>query len=338
MGSNKNLFILLGLAVVALVATVMSGAFNIEEEPDFAQQLSQQRGGNVTSTPAPAAVPPTPAENATSPATTTPEATPAEAASGEEAAADVEAGNPCDEGSTPVDGDATETVASAGLDGDAETAAATEGEEADDLGLDVEGLDSGAEEEAAPSDDDLFLEDEVSDDPIERFKDMDPRDIIDAKYLDLEGRLTTPWNEDDPENYIPWTGRPDPLTPIREAIPEELMPSREGDLDDSQIQLYAASIEASAIVEQVSRGLRCENVLQIGLRKYASFSGILGQISLSEGESRGWGFSVEGVNGSVNMVVISIADDLVVVNFSATADLVDLGISKTQHFIPAKGF
>jgi hypothetical protein len=99
-----------------------------------------------------------------------------------------------------------------------------------------------------------------------------PRDIIDAKYDDLNSKLTETWNEENVEQFIPQTGRIDPLTRVSSAVPDDLKPPRSGETDENQIQTYLVSSAASVAVELIARSLICHNVIQIGLVKVATFS------------------------------------------------------------------
>lgn len=326
MGSNKTLIIVLGIAVLALVGTFMSGGFKLSEGGDPAQEFLRTQGGEVVSTPAPS----TPS--------TTPQSTPPEGVTPTAGAQAAEAEAPVEETATEEPTDSTGVADEPGLE---ELEPGNEGMLTEEpvapapSGGPVFPGDIGGEADS----EDLFEEDpmveEEPQDAVERFKEMDPRDIIDAKYEDLEGRTTKPWIEDDPDNYIPETGRSDPLTRVPAAFPNELKPPREGSTDESLIQTYMASEFATELVEVFSRNLECHNVLQIGLVKTASFSLFSQRFGLQEDQGfRRGSTSPEGVFVTVTMTVTSIATDQVVVSFTASADEVSLSISRTQYYIP----
>lgn len=338
MGSNKTLIIVLGIAVLALVGTFMSGGFKLSEGGDPAQDFSRTQGGQVTSTPDPSTPSSTP--QSTPPEGVTPTAG-AQAAEAEAPVEETEAEEP--NGTTEVAEDPGLGEDDPGVDGELPEEIVAKGEAPSEMPAPPEGTGVEADSDIAVATDseDLFEEDPMAEeelrDPVERFKEMDPRDIIDAKYDDLRGRTTTPWNEEDPDWYIPETGRSDPLTRVPAAFPNELKPPREGSTDESLILTYMASEFATALVERISSELQCYNVLQIGLVKTASFT-LPGQrfsLRVDQGFRRG-ATSPEGVNVVILIMVTSIATDQVVVNFSASAEEVSLSISKTQYYIPSR--
>ena len=344
MGSNKNLFIILGVAVLALIGTFMSGGFkNFSEGVDPAQEFTRSQGGGVTqATPAPT----TPTDEATpsgveqiadgaQPVT----ASGAGAAESAAEGAAEDAGAPgLDAADSVAEGDSTAAMIdqadSAGLPPSAEDSSG--GDVAEGLADAEKGL-ADAVEGLADAED-LFAEDEELD-AVERFKQMDPRDIIDAKYDDLDGKLTRPWDTEDFDNFIPQTGRSDPLTRIPDAFPNEIKPPREGATDDSLIETYIASEFATNLVNRYSIQLECNNVLQVGLSKTASFT--LGESRFSRGEggvfSR-WGLSPEGVFVTVLITVVSIDTEEVMVRFTASSTEVTLGVTKTQYYIPSNWY
>jgi len=186
-----------------------------------------------------------------------------------------------------------------------------------------------------------------NDEKIANFKNMDPREIIDKKYTDLEDRKTDPWNEEKPEKFIPETGRVDPLTRVDSAVPKELAPPRAGETDQNQIDNYLIAQQASLIVAGIAASLQCHNVIQIGLDKYASFSiadngqgGGGGMFTLQEGQSSGQ-FMTGMVNGIPlvgSVTCASISTKQVVLIISVAGWGTPTSISKEQVFIPRNRF
>ena len=250
------------------------------------------------------------------------------AVEGEEPAVEAEA--PAAEGEEPAV--EAEAPATEGEVAAPEDEAAVEGEASPE---DVPAGLPGTEEEG-------FIEDEVPEnlDPIDNFKAMDPRDIIISKYEDMAGRKTEPWNEEDPEHFIPETGRPDPMTRVFDSVPDELKPPRAGETDQNQIDEYLVATEATAIVESIALMLQCHNVIQIGLDKYGTFSipgG--GQFLLSEGQQTGQTVgSSTGIPIQISIVVASITTDEVRVNISATGYGTTTSVSKSVVYIPANEY
>lgn len=208
--------------------------------------------------------------------------------------------------------------------GDDSTAAGDEGAAGDE---EATGDEEGGEEEAPT-------------DPIEKFKNLDPRDIITMKYDDLEGRKTEPWNEES-EQYIPNTGRVDPLTRVRESVPDDLKPPRAGESDQNQISTYEITAQATADVDMVSAAMQCYNVVQIGLDRFATFS-MGGDSDQAQTFTlrEGGGFTVNlsaaaGVLIMTSVTVTSIKSNKVVVDITATGQGTTTSVTKTKVFIPS---
>ncbi len=147
-------------------------------------------------------------------------------------------------------------------------------------------------------------------DPVDSFMELDPRDILRAKQNDLEGRLTAPWDEDNPDGFIPETGRVDPLTLVNSAIPDKLKPPRSGSTDQNEIEVYLATIFATQTVEQVARSLQCYSVIEIGVVSTAYFAIGENRFAMNEGSSFGIGgaqVSCTGVSDTKVSVTISVS-------------------------------
>ncbi|MCB1217689.1 hypothetical protein KDL44_09855 [bacterium] len=175
-------------------------------------------------------------------------------------------------------------------------------------------MDDGAEDgdDAAPLLDE-DVEDSAEKDPIQAFMELDPRDILRAKQQDLESRLTSPWDEENPDEFIPETGRVDPLTIVDSAVPDQLKPPRSGSTDENEIELYLATVFATQTVDQVARALQCHSVIQIGVVSTAYFSLGTGEgaprFSMTEGSSNGIGgaqVTCTGVSDTKVSVTISV--------------------------------
>jgi len=130
---------------------------------------------------------------------------------------------------------------------------------------------------------------------LEEWKNSDPRDIIKAKYEDLQSKETHPDNEDNPEEFIPETSRVDPLTPVLSALPDELKPPRSGETNENDVQTYLYTAAASEIVDYVGIRLEVYNVLQIGLDKIVSVGVGNRRFNLHEGQ--GSGITLESQQG-----------------------------------------
>lgn len=164
---------------------------------------------------------------------------------------------------------------------------------------------------------------------------QDPREIIDKKFEDLEGKETEPWNEDNPETYIPETGRNDPLTPVIDAMPEELRPPRGGDDDENEIMTYLFSQYATEAANAIANNLRVYNMVQIGLEKLVTM-GLPGQGAFTVGEGQGFSnfLQIEGVPVMIEFTVASVSEDDVMVIITASVPGTNVAITKEAHFIP----
>lgn len=256
-----------------------------------------------------------------------------------------------DPGAEAGEGGASEDEV-AGNDESGEDEEAVEGEDGgagdEEAGEDegVEGEEGAGDEEAAADEEaaegeeaaeDEAAEEEVVDDPVENFKNLDPRDIIIMKYEDLESRKTEPWDEES-EDFIPNTGRSDPLTRVRSAVPDELKPPRAGETDMNEINTYLVAAQASMIVDAISSSLQCHNVIQIGLSKYANFSFSGSQpTALQEGQS--FGFQADVVNGIpiiATVTVASISTSQVTMSITAAGQGTTTSVTKNKVFIPSR--
>jgi len=195
-----------------------------------------------------------------------------------------------------------------------------------------------ADEDAEPDEEAVEEEGETGD-PVENFKNLDPRDIIIKKYEDLEERKTEPWNEES-EGYIPNTGRVDPLTRVRSAVPDELKPPRAGETDMNEINTYLIADVATQIVDAVSYLMQCHNVIQIGLVRYATFSYQGGQpFPLEEGFSTSLNAgSVNGIPIIVTITLTEVDTDQVVLRINATGQGTSTSVTKNQTYIPRTAF
>lgn len=177
------------------------------------------------------------------------------------------------------------------------------------------------------------------DERIVNFQNLDPRDIIIKKYENLAELHTEPWNaEKSEEDFIPETGRIDPLNPVNSAIPDELKPPRTGATDESLIQTYLVSVACTAAVDSVRQMVQVYNVLKIGAQKYVSI-GIGGQRgSIEVGQSFGFmAGSVGNIPIMVQLTIASATESEVVIDVTASGNGTATSVSKTQVFIP-RGF
>ncbi len=186
-----------------------------------------------------------------------------------------------------------------------------------------------AEEEKKPQNDEEWIA------KLDEWKTQDPREIIEAKYDDLEKRKTSPWNEDDPANFIPETGRSDPLSPVLSQLPDELKQRRGGETDPNEIFAYAFAAAATQAVDTVMAVLQVYNVVQIGTQKLITM-GIPGDraFTVPEGGSFGFNFPGAGFAVQVQVQVLSVSTDEVNVAITGSVPGTDASISKTQVYIP----
>jgi hypothetical protein len=170
---------------------------------------------------------------------------------------------------------------------------------------------------------------------LEEWKNSDPREIVEKKYDDLNSKQTDPSNEDDPENFIPETGRVDPLTIVDGAIPDELKPPRSGETDQNEVETYLFAEMATLACEVFGRNMEVYNVIQIGLNKIVSIRFFGQGYGVEEGQSFGtYWFSPEGWPVQVQISVLSAGTDEVVMNVTSTPEGSTVQISKNYSFIP----
>jgi hypothetical protein len=174
------------------------------------------------------------------------------------------------------------------------------------------------------------------DERIVNFQNLDPRDIIIQKYDNLAELHTEPWNaEKSEEDFIPETGRIDPLNPVDSAIPDELKPPRSGETDQNLIETYLVSMACTSAVDSIRQQVQVYNVLKIGAQKYVSI-GIGGQRgSIEVGQSFGFMAGVVGnIAIMVTLTVSSATESEVVIDVTASGEGTATSVSKSQVFIP----
>lgn len=179
----------------------------------------------------------------------------------------------------------------------------------------------------------------TEDERIVNFQNLDPRDIIIKKYDKMAELHTEPWNaEKNEEDFIPETGRIDPLNPVDSAIPDELKPPRSGETDQNLIETYLVSVACTAAVDSIRQMVQVYNVLKIGAQKYVSI-GIGGQRgSIEVGQSFGFmAGSVGNIPIMVQLTIASATESEVVIDVTASGQGTATSVSKTQIFIP-RGF
>lgn len=185
------------------------------------------------------------------------------------------------------------------------------------------------EEEAAPATDEEKIKD---------FMDLDPREVIIDKYAKVAAKHTEPWNADKEDEYIPQTGRVDPLHPVDSAIPDELKPPRTGETNQNEIDTYLAARACTVVVESIRSIMHVHNVLEIGAQKYVSISADgdpRHASTIPVGQTIGpfMGFA-EGVMVRVTITVASASESEVVITITASSPGTGASISKDQTFIP----
>jgi hypothetical protein len=324
---NLKAILIAGILLTGLLAIAGCGGMEGEDPAEALARQAQQA----------APPPPPPADSSPAAAEEPAAAEDGAAVEGEEPAA-VEEGSAVDGGQEPApdgDGAAVEGEEPA-PDGDG---AAAEGEEpaAEGDGAAVEGEEPAAEGDgAAVEGEEPAGEEEVTDDPIQQFKSLDPREIIDRKYEDLQEQHTEPWDEEDPEQFIPETGRVDPLTRVFEAVPNELKPPRTGETDENEIISYFIARDATMTAYMLAYNMQCYSVLQIGIEKYATLEVFGNRFTMTEGQTAGpfnVGFS-SGIPLMASMACSSISTEQVVVNITVYGEGTSTSISKSQVFIP----
>ena len=217
--------------------------------------------------------------------------------------------------------------------------ASDEDAEADGEDAEAGGEDAEADGDDAEADDDEEAvseeEEELADDPLAKFSAMDPRDLIIQKYDDLKEKQTEPWNPDS-EDFVPETGRVDPLTLVDKAIPDELKPPRSGETDENEIQNYLNTQFATRRAKLVLNEIECHNVIQIGLVKFATF-GIPGSLQTIQEGGSSLPFFVEVVDGVgffATFSVPSISTNEVVVRVTISGLGTSTNVSREGIFIP----
>lgn len=245
----------------------------------------------------------------------------------------------------PASGDGKGGIApaggKAGTGGAAASTPPTAGAPADKPGAKDEAkdkADAAKDDKAAkPGDKKKAGDGELSEDErIVNFQNLDPRDIIIKKYDSLAQLHTEPWNpEKNEDDFIPETGRIDPLNPVDSAIPDELKPPRSGETDQNLIETYLVSVACTAAVDSVRQMVQVYNVLKIGAQKYVSI-GIGGQRGSIE-VGQGFGFmagSVGNIPILVNLTISSATESEVVIDVTASGAGTATSVSKSQVFIP----
>jgi hypothetical protein len=170
---------------------------------------------------------------------------------------------------------------------------------------------------------------------IKHFLDSDPRDILLEKSDKLKEKETKPWDDSNPDAYIPETGRVDPMTPVRNALPKELLPKRSGD-DDSDLQGYLLTTAATGVLEGITQELVCYSVIQIGLTKYAriSFNGGKSITTVSLDQNAQQRIRTPEGTLTVQFNVASITTDEVVINVVVSGQDTNVSVQKQMVFIP----
>jgi hypothetical protein len=192
--------------------------------------------------------------------------------------------------------------------------------------------DAAADQAAAPK---VQMSDEEWLKKLEEWKNSDPRDIIQAKYDDLQAKETDPSNEDNPEEFIPETSRVDPLTPVLGALPDELKPPRGGEDDPNEAQTYLYTAAATEVVDYVGLTLQVYNVLQIGLTKIVTIRAGGRAYNLQEGQPLGLTMeSSQGIPVQAQFAVAAASSDEVTISVSGTPWGSTVNVSKNFTYIP----
>jgi hypothetical protein len=172
---------------------------------------------------------------------------------------------------------------------------------------------------------------------IDKFLKSDPRDILEEKSDRLQEKQTKPWEQDNPETFIPETGRKDPMTAVRSSIPKELLPKRSGDEDENELQSYLLTQAATQIMLGITKNVRCYSVIQIGLTKYVRISldpqgKQIRTLSLSNGFSQR--IATEEGALQIDFSVSSISSDEVVIDVAVSGLSTQVSVQKQLVFIP----
>jgi hypothetical protein len=180
-------------------------------------------------------------------------------------------------------------------------------------------------------------EGELSEDErIINFQNLEPKDIILKKYEDMHQKLSEPWNpEKDEADFIPETGRIDPLNPVDSAIPDELKPPRSGETDENQIQTYLVAQACTEAVDAIRMAVQVRNVLKIGAETYVTIAIGDRRASLTVGQAFQEFVGTVGFIPIIVTVMISSASaDEVVLDVSATGEGTATTVSKSQIYLP----
>jgi hypothetical protein len=203
------------------------------------------------------------------------------------------------------------------------------------------GISADTKEEEKPADDTAAeekpaenLSDEEWLEKLDEWKNQDPKEILEAKYEDLEAKKTTPWNEDDIAGFVPETGRSDPLTPVLSAIPDELKLKRGEDTDPNEFLTYQYEQIANNAIALVGDSIECYSVLVIGLQKIVTI-GAPGQRPFPASEGDGFNFDVFlDVPVSMGIQVAAISEDEVTLVLSASPYFSNVNVSRSYVYIP----
>jgi hypothetical protein len=179
----------------------------------------------------------------------------------------------------------------------------------------------------------------AGDERITNFANLDPRDIIVKKYDAMAAKHTRPWDpEKDAEDFIPETGRIDPLNPVNSAIPDELKPPRSGETDQNEIETYLIAAACTGAVDQIRSMVQVRNVLKIGAVKYVTI-----MLGPGQGGTVEVGQSFQFFAGVINFVPIQVtlsvdsaSEDEVVITVTAAGQGTQTSVSKSTTFIPVR--
>jgi hypothetical protein len=334
-GKRFSLWITAGITIAGLVVVILAYGCTPSEDP--AEALLKAQG---VSTSAPAAKPAssTPADTAKTtgaPAGGTSAAPAGGAAAGKAAAPDGGTSTSKPGAATPAapgEKDTTSKEAGGAAQKPAEGAAASGGKDAEaepKTGF-VMG-DKEAEKAGKKSEGDIS-----EDERITNFQNLEPRDIILKKYDNMHQKLSEPWNaQKDKEDFIPETGRVDPLNPVDSAIPDEFKPPRSGETDANQIQTYLVAAACTQAVDAIRLTVQVRNVLKIGAETYVTISVGNRSQSLTVGNAfSGYAGSVGFIPIIFTVTVSSATASEVVLDVSAYGDGTSTSVSKSQIYLP----
>jgi len=171
---------------------------------------------------------------------------------------------------------------------------------------------------------------------VKDFVDSDPRDILTEKSNLLKEKETKPWDTNNPDTFVPETGRKDPLTVVRSSIPSELLPQRSGNDDNSELVTFLLTQAATDLMAQLTKRLVCYSVIQIGLQKYARISWDGGKTiqTVSESSQVGSSFATDQGGLNLSMTVASISADEVDLDVTVSGSDTNVNVEKMMVFIP----